>query len=130
MSVRVVRERIEPTAHGVSWVGVVEGYPQSDALFVVVGNHVVGHVYLPFGFFLIERQADGSFLVQQVDQNAFGGGSDSVVSPRTTAAAETESVRTGSADDGSVIDLLIVYTQDAFNGFGSRTQRRRRSTWL
>jgi hypothetical protein len=121
VSVRVLRQRIEPTAHGVSWIGVVEGYPESDALFVVVGNHVIGHIYLPFGFFLIESQTNGSYLVQQVDQNAFAGGSDAVVIPWTTASAETDTVRTGSVDDGSVVDLLVVYTQDVLTGAGSES---------
>ena len=119
VSLRVLRERLEPTAHGIWWLGVVEGYPRSDAIFVVVGDHLVGHVYLPFGFFTIERQADSSFLVQQIDQRGFTEGADVVISPRTTASAETDTVRTGSADDGSVIDILIAYTQDVPGGFSS-----------
>ena len=118
VSLRVVRERIEPTAHGISWVGVVEGYPQSHALFVLVADHLVGHIYLPFGHFVIERQADRSFLVQQIDESAFTLGSDALISAGILASAETGTVRTGSADDGSVIDVLVAYTQDALNGFG------------
>jgi hypothetical protein len=119
VSLRVVRERIEPTAHGISWVGVVDGYPQSDALFVLVGDQLVGHIYLPFGHFVIERQADRSFLVQQIDESAFTLGSDALVSPGILASAETGTLRTGSADDGSVIDILVAYTQEALSGFGS-----------
>ena len=119
LSLRVVRERIERTAHGISWVGVVEGYRPSNALFVVVGDHLVGHIYLPFGFFVIERQANRSFLVKQIDQREFDRGSEPVISPRAVAAAERDTVRTGSADDGTVIDLLIAYTQDVPGGFSS-----------
>jgi hypothetical protein len=100
-------------------VGAVEGYPQSSALFVVVGDHVVGHIYLPIGFFVIERQAGGAFLVQQIDERASAPESDDVISLRTAASAETGTVRTGSADDGSVIDILIAYTQDVVGGFSS-----------
>ena len=119
VSVRIVRERIESTAHGMSWVGTVEGHPQSSALFVVAGDHLLGHIYLPFGFFVVVRQRDGSFLVQQIDQSALTRGSDDVITPRTAAADETSTARTGSADDGSVIDVLIAYTPGVLNGFGS-----------
>ena len=119
LSLRVVRERIERTAHGISWVGVVDGYRPSNALFVVVGDHLVGHIYLPFGFFVIERQANRSFLVKQIDQREFDRGSEPVISPQAVSAAERDTERTGSADDGSVIDLLIAYTQDVPGGFSS-----------
>lgn len=48
---RAVRERLEPTAHGISWVGSLEGYPDSDAIFVLVEDELLGHIYAPFGFF-------------------------------------------------------------------------------
>jgi hypothetical protein len=100
---------------------VVEGYPQSHVLFVLVGDRLVGHMYLPFGYFVVERQGDGSFLAQQIDQRAFTPRSDTVASPGIVASAETGTVRTGSADDGSVIDILVAYTQEALGGFGTAT---------
>lgn len=134
VSLRAVRERIEPTAHGVSWVGVLDGYPQSTAVFVLVDDELVGHVYAPFGFFRIERQTDGSYLVQQVDQSALPEGPDTIEPPAAPAgsASAAEERTTGtddrsasdllSADDGSVIDILVAYTRDALNGFGSETK--------
>ena len=121
VSFRAVRERLEPTAHGVSWVGVLDGYPQSTAVFVLVENEVVGHIYAPFGFFRIERQRDGSYLVQQVDQSAPVEGDDAI-EPPTDGVPALDIAPLGVGDDGSVIDVLVVYTRDAMNGFGSETR--------
>ena len=42
VSFGAVRERLEPTAHGLSWVGALEGYPESTVLFVLVRDELIG----------------------------------------------------------------------------------------
>jgi len=122
VSFRAVRERLEPTAHGMSWVGVLEGYPESTALFVLVKDELIGHIYTPFGFFRIERQADGTYLVQQIDQSAFPEGPDVIETPPEAADRSTDDVSSGRADNGSVMDVLVAYTRNALAGFGSETR--------
>ncbi|MBI4266264.1 MAG: hypothetical protein HY657_17965 [Acidobacteria bacterium] len=67
VSFRALRERLEPTADGMSWIGVLEGYPVSSVVFVLVRGELMGHIYAPFGFFRIERHQNGSYLVQQIE---------------------------------------------------------------
>src|SRR5689334_2712065 len=38
LSFRAVRQRLDPTASGMSWSGVLEGYPDSSAVFVLSGD--------------------------------------------------------------------------------------------
>lgn len=114
---RAVRERVERTAAGVAWTGSLDGYPQSQAVFVTAGDELIGHVYAPFGFFRVERQA-GSYVVQQVAQPEFDG-SDLVEAPRTGRGGAVTISRPSAVDDEHVIDVLVAYTNNALKGFGS-----------
>jgi len=119
LRVRAVRRRIEPTPQGWTWTGVLEGYPDSTAVFSAVGDELTGHIYAPFGFIRIERQRDGSYLAQQVDPLASQEGSDAVMPPPEPADADASPrSEAASTDDGSVIDVAIAYTSDALGGFG------------
>jgi hypothetical protein len=123
VSFRAVRERIETTAHGSAWIGALEGYADSNAVFTVVENELLGHIYAPFGFFRIERQAGGHYIAQQIDLR--GGTGDDVEVPRRPPASRTTSQwSTSAADDGSVIDVLVTYTRDALKNFRSDSQAK------
>ena len=117
VSFRAVRERIEPTLHGISGVGTLEGYPDSTAVFVQVGDEVIGHMYAPFGLFYLARQQDGTYLVQQLAPT-IERQSDAVVPPTGELANAPAAAPIAGADDGSNIDLLVAYTRDAANAAG------------
>ncbi len=121
VSLRLVRDRLEPTAHGSAWFGRAEGYPESDAIFVLVGDELVGHLFTPFGFFRLQREADGSYLVQQVAPPREPEPDDTV--PTDDPLEHIRPLATTSGpDDGSVIDVLVAYTTSARAGFGSDTR--------
>src|SRR3990167_8578528 len=123
VSFRAVRERLEPTLYGMSWVGTLEGYPGSTAVFVQVDDEVVGHLYTPFGFFRLDRERSGTYLVQQVAPTTRQE-SDAVIPPRDEIASAPAAAPIAGADDGSIIDVLVAYTRDALNGFGSESRAR------
>lgn len=81
VSFRVVRQRLEPTLHGVSWVGTLDGHPENAAVFVQVGDEVMGHVYAPVGSFRVGRDRTGTYLAQQIAPT-IERGSDAVIPPR------------------------------------------------
>jgi hypothetical protein len=129
VSFRALRTRAAPTGHGMSWVGVLDGYPGSAAVFAMVGDELVGHLYAPFGFFRIQR-GDSGYLVQQVEP---GPGEDDVVAdpgpwPRETDASRAMSreERVGTLahpdDSGALIDVMVIYTRSALEGFGSEAR--------
>lgn len=124
VSFRAVRQQLAPTAHGVSWVGTLEGYPQSNAVFVLVGGEVMGHVYAPFGFFRIDRQLDGSYLAQQVDLGAREPNDVIEAPPDAAAGRATAPAAPLMLDDGSAIDVLVAFTADAQAGWGSEVRAR------
>lgn len=128
VSLVAVRERMEPTASGVTWSGTLDGYPQSSVVFVQVGDELVGSVYAPFGFFRIGRGNDGAYLVQQVDQrddasddSVPSGGPDPADAADGSRPVARSSWRT-LADSGDVIDVMVVFSNDALAGMGGETR--------
>jgi hypothetical protein len=122
VSFRAIRRSSGATGDAVTWSGTLEGYPGSSAVFAVVGDEVLGHLQAPFGFFRIESQAAGGYLVKQVNQGTFPEGPDELIPPPEEPAAprpEADTRWRPLADDGSVVDLMVAYTQDALAGFGS-----------
>ncbi len=121
VTVRALRQRLAPTASGVSWTGTLEGYPDSSVVFVLVGNELVGNLYTPFGFFRIQRDTDGSYLVQQVDQRESDPQTHDAlpVLSSNPDVAPGGRIRPTAVDDGQTIDLMVSYTSQALAGFGS-----------
>jgi hypothetical protein len=127
VSVRALRVSTDGTALRRTWTGVLEGYPDSSVVLVTAGGEVLGHVHTPFGFFRLERQADGSYLVQQVDQSMFPESADAIVPDADVAgpaAAAAEIPEVAADDDGSVVDVLVGVTTDAVAGFGGEGRAR------
>ena len=104
---RLVRaERIDK---GMSWVGRLEGQPLSNVVLVAYDGVLTGSAVWP-------RAPTGS---SSTARRASSSSSTTTSSPRGTACARppdgtgpTPSVRRG-ADDGSLVDVLVVYTPAA-----------------
>lgn len=118
LTVQAVREYAEPTLSGMSWVGRLEGYPTSTVVFVLAGDELAGHIYAPFGFFRIEPGGNATYVVQQVVPERYPEPSDVVMVPDSAPPSNRRAISGPYRDDGSVIDLLIVYTRDAVSNFG------------
>ena len=118
LTLQAVREYSEPTLSGVSWVGRLDGYPTSTVVFVLAGDELTGHIYAPFGFFRIEPGDSGKYVVQQVDQGRYPEASDIVIVPASAPPSNRRAISGPYRDDGSIIDLLIVYTREAVTNFG------------
>ena len=124
VSLLATRRRLEPTANGMSWVGVLDGYPLSDVVFVQVGDQLVGNVFTPFGVFRLAREG-GAYVVQQLDEgNEIHDVNDAVIPPDEALGARTFAPALASPDNGGLIDVMVVYTRDALAGFGGETAAR------
>lgn len=119
LSLRVVRSGLTRTARGMAWTGVVEGYPQSNAVFVVVNGELSAHLFLPFGFFTVEHESGAAYVVRQLDQTAWPEVPDAILPADAPMMPRMLVPQAAAADDGRTIDLMIAYTRDALAGFGS-----------
>lgn len=129
-SLVAVRVRAERTASGsLVWTARIDGEAGGTAVLSVNGEVLVGEVYLPSGeYFRIDRTAAGETDIQQgawplveepvepaapiVPPGPAVTVPRAAVTPGVEAAAEPTPAAAGT-DDGSVIDLLIVFTAGA-----------------
>ncbi|MDH5605931.1 MAG: M12 family metallo-peptidase, partial [Anaerolineae bacterium] len=114
---------ISPTSY--SWAGHLEGVKLSNVNLVVDDGNMVGNIVFPGGMYSIRYQANGTHTIYELDPAAFppeepsqSGRRDG--SPGMAAVDDDayQSLAVGNVEDGSVIDVLVVYTGDAETAAG------------
>jgi hypothetical protein len=150
ISLTVVGQRAEPTrsGQGTIWYGKVVGEPDSMVILVVEGNVLVGNIHAGKGFYQIRYAGDGVHMIQQVnsllypdEQGAiFGeehhhhGAAPAPARTATPVPAPTKALAAPAsaparaaassnpaADNGSTIDVLVVYSQGSTTAAGGST---------
>ena len=117
-----VLERVAPSyGGGFTWVGQVQDEPLSAVTLVVNEGIMAGSVVSPQGLFRIGYAGNGVHVVHELDPSAFPPEAEPipVEQPEGKAAA---AVPAAVADDGSVIDVMVVYTPAARAAIGGPTQ--------
>ena len=130
-----VIERTEPTASGHTLTGRLADDPLSTVVLAVNGDYIAGTVWSPDGMHDIRTLGAGAALIRQLDPAALGrcglgeaplaGRSDASPAPwpsssplarHSRADGGASALQTASpvknaapADDGSLIDVLVVY---------------------
>jgi hypothetical protein len=122
--------RYDPSPRGMTWVGRVEGVPQSTVTLAYSGGLLTGTVSMRNASFHIRPVASDArtavpqstaplHLVTQVDQAALPREAEPIevrLSPAQLAAAAD----TPMSDAGDEIDLLVLYTSNAANHAGGQ----------
>jgi hypothetical protein len=108
-----VLERVELTGSGgLIWLGHVEGVPLSQVTLVVQDGLLVGHVVTPAGSYQVRRAGSGVHVVYEVDPSAFPPEREPIPVDIPDGAHAWPGPEP-QADDGSIIDVLVVYTPAA-----------------
>jgi len=107
-----------------TWFGSIRGEPSSRVVLTVHDGIVAGNVFSPdHGLFRIGYAAPGVSRIEHVDEQREGQCNTTSITP----AHKTAPTPTGSSafphedcdhDDGSVIDVLVVYTANAATAAG------------
>jgi hypothetical protein len=115
-------ERMESVREGSrSWIGRLAGYPSSAVVLVARDGLLTGNINLPGGFYQVRYAGDGVHAIYEIDQTAFPAEAEPIpVEPLPGEGASVE-VQGGSYDDGSSIDVMVVYTASARSAFGGTT---------
>jgi hypothetical protein len=115
----------------VSWAGKFEGQPLSSVVISVTGLVAAGHFSTEDGgLYQMRFVSPGVFAVHDLDQSRFPVERQPipVTLPEETQlsavapAGQTEPGKDVAKDDGSIIDVLIVYTPAAQAAAGGQTQ--------
>jgi hypothetical protein len=108
-----VVDRIDPAVGGFTWVGHIPGIALSTVTLATVDGVVSGGIVMPEAAYVIRYVGSGVHEVAQIDQSTFLPEADPIiVAPgRGVAAAPLDPALAG--DDGSTIDVLVLYTPAA-----------------
>ena len=115
----VQRLRVEHNASGsVSWIGRVVGMEGTVVVLVLREEKLTGIITTPVGSYRVIHLAAGVHAVQQMDPTyalppIAGMLHDYLVPEMTAAKKRAGSTAVSAADDGSVIDVMFIYTDDA-----------------
>jgi hypothetical protein len=119
VSVTAVQERVERrSGSSYSWFGRIDGMKHSSVVLTVENGNIAGNITINGEFYQVRPAGDRIHSIRQIDQSAFP---DEDCAPpieeQSTTDLETRIVIPTSKydDNGSIIDVMVVYTQDAAN---------------
>ncbi len=111
-------DRLELNRSGsYSWIGHLEGVAHSQAILVVKDRIVAGNVTLPGALYQVRYAGGGVHALYQIDQAAFPAEAE----PIAVDIEAPEEPDVTPTDDGSSIDVMVVYTADARSAEGGTT---------
>ncbi len=116
-----VLDRVESNPSGsFSWIGYLEGVEYSQVILVVKERVMAGNITLPGEFYQVRYVGNGVHAIHQIDQGAFPPEAEPI--PGDIFQGELgEAAHTATADDGSIIDVMVVYTPAARTEAGGTT---------
>ena len=114
-------QHVEPTSAGHALWGGLEGVELGSMTIVVNGSVVAGTVRTPQAVYTIRTLGDGVHVIRQIDESTMLP----LGKPQSRSPAPTTPQATNAApDDGSEIDVMVMYTPPS--QASSRRQGRRR----
>jgi hypothetical protein len=119
-------ERVPARAHlGTTWSGSIVNDPLGWFVFTLEGGVVAANLWTGDGrAFQIATGPDGGYLAQELDLSKFAPCAGSVAAvPAGPADEQNAATRGGGCpDDGSEIDVMVVYTPAARSAAGGTSQ--------
>ena len=114
-------EHVEPTASGHALWGSLEGVELGTMTLVVNGKIVVGTVRTPYAVYSIRTAGDGTYVIRQIDESSLPPlGEPLEIPPSSTGVRPKTDDGADPLDDGSVIDVMVMYTPLAKRYEGGR----------
>jgi hypothetical protein len=112
-----VLDRIEENASGsTTFTGHLEGVPLGNFILVTRDLMMVGTVKMPGAYYRIGYLQDGIHAIYEMNEGAIPLELEPILSP---SASHPGPQNSPAADDGSVIDVLVVYTEQAQANVGA-----------
>ena len=112
-------EHVEPTSSGHSLWGRLDGVGLGTFTLVVNGRMVIGTVRTPDAVYTIRTAGDGTYVIRQIDESSLPPLGEPLEGPVTPRDSHTQADDVPS-DDGSEIDVMVVYTPLAKHREGGR----------
>ena len=114
-------EHVEPTASGHALWGSLQGEDLGTMTLVVNGKIVVGTVRTPDAVYSIRTAGDGKYVIRQIDESSLPPLGEPIEVPSSSPGVRPKTDDDSDPlDDGSVIDLMVMYTSLAKHREGGR----------
>ena len=119
---------IRQDASTFSWSGKIysDGAWSGDVILTVHKNAMAGSIYAPSGVYSILPQANGAHVLIEIDQSLFpANGDDAQIVGAlrgNPGLNDSDQQSAPQLDDGSQIDVMLVYTDDVRAFLGGTTQ--------
>lgn len=105
-------ERVQPNLYGsFSWLGHLEDVPFSSVILVTQDNVMTGHISYPGGIFEIQNMSGNLHRIKEINQAAFP--SEEYQDYTSSPLVSDNSIQSPMDEDGSYIDVMVIYTDDA-----------------
>ncbi len=113
LSYKAVKDRLEKrSATRYTWFGRIDGAALSQVILVVEEGVMAGNIMVNGEFYQVRAVGEGIHAVRKIDQSKFPGEAPPIPVYTTPDQSQLLSPSSG-ADDGSTIDVLVVYTAAA-----------------
>ena len=112
-------EHVEPTSSGRVLWGRLDGVELGTMTLVVNGSVVTGTVRTPDAVYTIRTAGDGTYVIRQIDESSRPPLGEPLEAPLPAPDARAQAAN-DPPDDGSEIDVMVVYTPLAKHQEGSR----------
>ena len=114
-------EHVEPTASGYAFWGGLDGVELGTMTMVVNGDIVAGVVRTPQKVYTITTTDTGSYVIRQIDESNLPPLAHPLEVPSETSEESQQSLDVSTpVDDGSLIDVMVLYTPAAKIRMGGR----------
>ena len=112
-------EHVEPTSSGHALWGSLDGVELGTMTLVVNGSVVVGTVRTPVAVYTIRTAGDGTYVIRQIDESSLPPLGEPLGEPLSAPGVRSQADDV-PLDDGSEIDVIVVYTPLAKRREGGR----------
>jgi peptidyl-Asp metalloendopeptidase len=127
--VTAVRDRLIDKVKGSStWIGHVDGEPESEVFLTIRGQSMSGTVQIGEEIYEIEPKGNNRHDIIQVDPSKNPRDNEDTITvdlptagDRTAGPSATDEPVTSAAGTGTIIDLMVVYTPKAKNNASGQT---------
>jgi hypothetical protein len=103
---------------GIAWIGHIDSVQESEVTLISRGNQMAANIVLPGAFYQVRYAGKGVHVIKEIDQSKFPPEAHSIPVETEPSAEQWWGA---NADDGSSIDVLVVYTEAAKNTVGGQT---------
>ena len=112
-------EHIEPTSSGHALWGSLDGVELGTMTLIMNSSLVVGTVRTPVAVYTIRTAGDGTYVIRQIDESSLPPFGEPLGGPLSAPEVRSQADDV-PLDDGSEIDVMVVYTPLAKRREGGR----------